>query len=290
MDQQFQAYTAALAELAPCVQINRESDAAVILPALLVGSRVTYQALPLHRELDPFLAVLGDGRAFAGRIGKGLPARLAHLRAPARVKVYITPHCPFCPEAVATLLGLAAWSDRIRVTIIDGERFGGTAAKDKVSSAPTVILDDRLRWTGSVNADELTALMLDRDPANLGASALQGMIEDGDAQGLAAMMVERGTLFKAFLDLLVHPRWSVRLGAMVVVEELYATAPDLGRKMIDAFWSRFDTVSDQAKGDFLFLCAEVGESTHVPRIQAVLQREVSNSVREAAAEALQKLK
>jgi alkyl hydroperoxide reductase subunit AhpF len=109
------------------------------------------------------LAVLGDGNAFADRIDPDVRQRLAQLRAPALVKVYITPHCPFCPTTVSILLGLAACSDQVRMTVIDGEMFPDAAQKDRINAAPTVILDDQFRWTGSVDAGELVTLMLDRD-------------------------------------------------------------------------------------------------------------------------------
>jgi hypothetical protein len=71
-----------------------------------------------------------------------------------------------------------------------------------------------------VDAGELVTMMLDRDPTSLGADALRGMIEDGNAEGVARMMAERGQIFTSFVDLLIHPRWSVRLGAMVSFESL----------------------------------------------------------------------
>jgi hypothetical protein len=76
---------------------------------------------------------------------------------------------------------------------------------------------------------------------------------------------------------------------MVTVEELIAVAPELGRQALDAVMDRFDTVSDQVKGDILFLCGEAGKPSLVPRIRAVLQSGASVEVKAAAEEALQKL-
>ncbi|MBC2743828.1 MAG: thioredoxin family protein [Desulfosarcina sp.] len=213
MDEKFKAFVEYVADLTPRVRAKKDGDAVVSLPTVFIGSHVAYQALPLDRELAPFLAALGDGNAFADRIAPDVQERLTQLRAPALVKVYITPHCPFCPTTVSILLGLAACSDQVRVTVIDGELFLDAAEKDRISAAPTVILDDQFRWTGSVDAGELVTLMLDRDPASLGAEALRGMIEDGNAEGVARMMAEREKIFPSFIELLVHPLrgWPVRL-------------------------------------------------------------------------------
>jgi alkyl hydroperoxide reductase subunit AhpF len=136
MDDAFKSFVDQVADLAPRVQAKKDSDAMVSLPTLFIGRHVGYQALPLDRELDPFLAVLGDGNAFADRIDPDVRQRLAQLRAPALVKVYITPHCPFCPTTVSILLGLAACSDQVRMTVIDGEMFPDAAQKDRINCRP----------------------------------------------------------------------------------------------------------------------------------------------------------
>ena len=64
----FKSFVDQVADLAPRVRAKKDGDAMVSLPTLFVGSHVGYQALPLDRELEPFLAVLGDGSAFADRI------------------------------------------------------------------------------------------------------------------------------------------------------------------------------------------------------------------------------
>lgn len=289
MDTAFKAFADQVTELAPCIRKKKEGDATVSLPTLFIGSHVSYQALPLDRELEPFLAVLGDGGAFADRIAADVRQRLARLRAPALVKVYITPHCPFCPATVSLLLGLAACSDQVRVTVIDGDRFPDAAQRDRVTAAPTVILDDRFRWTGSVDANELVTLMLDRDPADLGAEALRGMIEDGNAEGVARMMGERGKLFPAFIELLTHPRWSVRLGAMVAFETLVELDPALAGGIVEPLSTVFAGVDDMVKGDLLHVLGESGNRAAMPFLKNVTSGDYDGEVQSAAVEAIEKL-
>ncbi len=289
-DEAFKLFVDQLTDLAPRVQGKRDSDAMVSLPTLFIASHVGYQALPLDRELEPFLAVLDDGDTFADRFGPDVRQRLSQLRMPALLKVYITPHCPFCPTVVSLLLGLAACSDQIRVTIIDGEMFADTAHNDRIKSAPTVILDDRFRWTGSVDAAELVSLMLDRDPASLGADALKGMIEEGDAEGLAKMMAERGKIFPAFIELLIHPRWSVRLGAMVSFESLVEIDPGLAEGVAEPLMVLFADVDDMVKGDLLHVIGEAGNRAALPFLENVAAGDGDHEVIVAAEEAIEKMK
>jgi len=290
MDGRFKSFVDQMADLAPRVQTKKDGDATVSLPALFVGSHVVYQALPLDRELEPFLAILGDGSAFADRIAPDVRQQLVQISVPALVKVYITPHCSFCPATVSMLLGLAACSDQVWVTVIDGELFADAAQKDRVSAAPTVILDDRFRWTGAVDAGELVTLMLGRDPADLGADALRGMIEAGNAEGVAGMMAERGLIFPAFIELLIHPRWSVRLGAMVSFETLVERDPGLAGGVVEPLVAVFADLDDMVKGDLIHVLGESGNRAALPFLENVAAGEVDEEVKAAADEAIEKIK
>ncbi|MGD9310278.1 MAG: thioredoxin family protein [Desulfosarcina sp.] len=290
MDHAFREFAEQFASLSPGVRAKKDVDAQVTRPTLFVGRQVAYQALPVDRELDPFLAILADTGAFADRIAPDVRQQLAQLDVPALVNVYVTPHCPFCPHTVSLLLGLAACSQHVRVTIIDGERFTDAAQKDRVSAAPTVILDDQFRWTGSVAAGELVTLMLDRDPANLGAEALRSMIEDGNADDLARMMIARKTIFSAFIDLLAHPRWSVRLGAMVTFETLAEASPDLADEIVNPLMAIYADADSTVQGDLLHVMGESGNSTALPFLASVAAGADDPEVRSAAEEAIEKLK
>jgi HEAT repeat protein len=141
-----------------------------------------------------------------------------------------------------------------------------------------------------VNAIELVTMMLDRDPAALGADALRGLIEDGDAEGVARMMVDNGKLFPAFFNLLTHPRWSVRLGAMVAFETLAELDVKLAGQVIGPLISRFGDVDDMVKGDLLHVLGESGNPEAMPFLQTVAGDVEDAEVRAAADEAIEKLK
>jgi len=277
-----------VAALLPQVSISREEGTEQEHPLIQLPNAVRYQGVPRGKEVPPFIdALTWKIPSLGDRLRERLDAAPLH---PAELELFVTPQCTFCPGMVRELLPLATASRRIQLTIVDASFFPEMAESRNIQAVPTLVLDGQFRWTGSCEIEELVDLLVTRDPASMGPASIEMLLKEGAAPRLARMMVDYNRIFPALLELLSHPQWPVRLGAMVVVEELHALAPDLGRKMIDAFWSRFDAVPDQVKGDFLFLCTEVGESTDVPRIQAVLQRELSNSVREAAEEALEKLK
>ena len=70
------------------------------------------------------------------------------------------------------------------------------------------------------------------DPSELGTETLKHSLEKGDAQWICQQMIQAGQIFEGFAALLLHSTWSVRLGAMVVVETLAQKAPALAGKIL----------------------------------------------------------
>lgn len=276
-----------VAALLPQVSVAREDGSENEHPLIWLPNGVRYQGVPQGSELPPFIQALsGKIPPLGDRLRNRLDA--AHYP-PAELDLFVAPACTFCPTAVRGLMPLAGADPRIRLTIIDAGLFPEVAKQRGVQAVPTLVLDGQFRWTGAIALEEVIPLVTTRDPASMGPAALERMLKDGAARRLARMMADRNLVFPALIELLCHDQWPVRLGAMVAVEEVSVMAPDLGRQAIAAVWERFAGASDAVKGDFLFLCGEIGEPSLVPRIEAVLQRGASADVAAAAEEALAKL-
>ena len=178
-------------------------------------------------------------------------------------------NAPFCPAAVEQLLLLVNASDLIRLTIIDGTMFPEAAEQDQIRSAPTLVFDT-FQWTGRMDIQEITRFVLNQDPLNLGEKSLRDIIQSGNASRVADMMMERNVLFPAFFDLLAHEKWPVRLGAMVVMEEIIDAAPELALTMVPKILERFGSVTDPVKGDMIYLMGEAGTPATLTGLEAML--------------------
>jgi hypothetical protein len=58
---------------------------------------------------------------------------------------------------------------------------------------------------------------------------------------------------------------------------------------IAPLWDQFDRVSDQIKGDILYLFGEIGDRRSLSWLEGVLEGDFDSEVKEAAREALDKL-
>ncbi len=274
-----------LTDLAPQVHVVAMDPIEELFPYLRIHPRIKYRGVPKARELPLILEMIKGG--FAKDIGDA--DMLSKMGMPAKAKVYITPACPYCPGIVSALSKAAHGEAKIDLEIIDGEMFGELSRQDQIRSVPTVIMDDQFRWTGSIRISEIMDMAIRRDPGRASAQTLRGIIEAGDAQLLARMMVRSNQVYPAFIELLAHSQWLVRLGAMAVLEYLDEVGPDLAEQARAAVWERFESADDSVKGDIAYM---LGSAKHpmVPSfLAAVIAGNYAPAVRDAAREALENI-
>ena len=264
---------------------KRAPDSDAEDPAILVGSRLKYQAVPLGPELKPFLDAIDRSVEPAGARQTTVPG-LASLDIPAHLQVYIAPQCPHCPLTVQKLLPLVQANDNISISVIDGTLFTDMTDKAVIKSVPTVILDTNFRWTGSVDMTELIETIVNRDPVKLGSQTLRSFIDDGRASDLARMMIAAGAIFPALIDLVTHDLWSIRLGAMVVAEEIAYENRPLAATMIPELEKRFSEVNETVQGDILYVIGEAGDTTSIPFLSDIAES-AAEDLKEAAIDAIE---
>jgi hypothetical protein len=190
---------------------------------------------------------------------------------------------------VQKLIALPMADENLQLTIIDGTLFPEMVQTHGIRSVPTILLDDQFRWTGSVPLEELIDTINTRDPVSLSPASIESIIAEGGAGRLAAMMLEAEKLFPAFYDVLTHDKWPIRLGAMVVIEEIAGENPDLAAEALSPLRDRFHGASVQIQGDILHVLGEIGDPRSVAWLETVLSGNFDREVQEAAKEAAEKI-
>ncbi len=280
-----------LKTLVPGIELQKDPDGVPVRPSLITGrfNNIYYQGVPTGKILPFFLdAITGD----SGEISPAdtaWAAMLPQIETPIPLKLYIGQGCPFCPEMARRLLLLATCTALVRVTIIDATTFDRQATEDGVRSVPYTIFDQQFSWTGIVELSEILKIGISRDPAQMSTACLRQLLEDGKASQVAAMMATGNNIFSALVDLLAHKRWSVRLGAMVVVEYLVSGKPGLAAKLCRPLWKRFRLADQQARGDIIYTLGQIGTAEAKQYIQQVLKEPASRQLRDAAREALEEI-
>jgi hypothetical protein len=285
----FVSFCDQLVQMVPQVRIRKRDADETALPAIYAGG-ICYRAIPGGPELPPFLNLLENLNAEVPHIlSSAVQSRLDQIKITTPLKIYITPHCPFCPKTVTDYTSLAVVSGFIKPTVIDGTLFPELAKADQIQSAPTVIVDDQFRFSGSVDVTEVLEIIVSRDPMALSADALRGMLEEGKANDVAELMLESKKIMPAFIELLASPKWPIRLSAMVVFETLAETDKILASDCITPLWRHFEQVDDKVKGDLLYIIGQTASKSAISKLQAVLAGTYSKEVKEAAIETLDEL-
>ena len=277
--------------LAPNIRIKKDSDPPFPAPVLVIGrhQNIGYQAMPTGKMLAHFVEALGSASGAEPEFDPQLGDRLGKIDLPVHLKLYVASQCPNCPQSIRQLQALAALSPLVRLRIIDAQIFAQLSEADQIRSVPTLILDDQLRWTGLVSTEEILALCVQRDPSKLSADSLRQLIEAGDAARVAAMMVAAGQLFPPLIELLVHERWSIRLGAMVTAEYLADEAPGLSLDLCGILWERFPRLPPQVQGDVVQVLGQTDSDVTRGYLNRVVSGDYDEEVKTAAAEVLEEL-
>ena len=285
----FKEFCDELSHLVPNIRITSEDSSPNQPPQIFIGEGIRYQAIPGGLEMLPFTEALAAMDSGPEPLSDSIKTRLEQNDLPATLVAYISPQCTFCPQVISDLIPLSMADLGVQLIVIDGTLFPESAQNHKIQSVPTILLDEQFRWTGTIALDELVDAICTRDPAKLGVNSMQSILKDGQAGHLAAMMLEAQKLFPAFYDLLTHDKWPVRLGAMVVMEEIAQEASGLAADAIDPLWERFENAGDQIKGDILYLFGEIGSKRVIPWLEGVINGGYDDEVKEAAQEAMEKL-
>jgi glutaredoxin-like protein len=110
---------------------------------------VKFQGIPAGHEINSFLSAI----VFMSGLDLGLDAkildRLAKIKKPVDIKVFVTLSCPHCPGAVATAHSLAMLNDNIEASMIEAQTFQELSVKHKVSGVPKIIINDELELVGN---------------------------------------------------------------------------------------------------------------------------------------------
>ncbi len=284
-------FLSSLSQSASKITIQKEKKGTNHLPEIVVTDNIRYSAVPLSNELKPFLKALSlksYNKNF--KLSDTVRKNLDKISIPIKLKLFAANACPHCPVVVEGMLDIANECKNIELSIIDPAIFTEEATVNSVLSVPCLILDDDIRWTGSVSMEEVTDVLADRDSSTLKAPTLRRILEHGKASWLADQMIEKNMIFPEFIKLVVHEIWSVRLGAMVVIEELAEKKFDLANTICKFLWEKFPKAAMDVKGDILYAIGESGKSEDIHLIEKELITLETEDLQEAAKDAIEEIK
>jgi glutaredoxin-like protein len=162
----------AIQELNPVLDKERAAEYGIDrAPAivLLAGdaktdTRIRFLGAPIGFDfaalIDAVLVVSG-GRSV--ELSAGTQARLAAIREPLDIRVFVTPTCGFCPRAVALANRLAYVSALVTATTIQATEFHDLAREYRVSGVPKTVATNGREVLGALPESQFVEALLADD-------------------------------------------------------------------------------------------------------------------------------
>jgi hypothetical protein len=286
MSARFRKFVDEVASVSENVKPIYLSESKPGLPTIEIRPNLHYLSLPSGRELQPFLQCIHTQSNRESLLTAGSLEALEGFITPTKVEVLMSPACPNCPTVVGLVGQLALASAYLDTRITDVTLFPDQAISYGVRSVPTVIINEKEQLVGAVTEENLVDKITKRTPADFHPDTFERIVKEGDAGKLAHMMIGDEDVYPGALELLTDPDWSVRLGMMVVLEEVADSKPELVKRTYPYLMSLLDREEPNLRGDTAYLLGRIGD-THVLGRLEILTNDNNPEVAEAALEAVE---
>lgn len=134
------------------------------VPALIVAGEKDYgihfYGIPAGYEFTSLINAI----QLVGKRDSGLKAetrqRLAELKVPVAIDVFVTLNCPYCPMMVSLAHRFALESDLINANVIDAQEFPVLANYYDVMAVPKTVINQRHQFEGALPEERFLAEVL----------------------------------------------------------------------------------------------------------------------------------
>jgi glutaredoxin-like protein len=110
---------------------------------------IRYYGIPSGYEFSSFVhSILMVGKGESG-LSAASKAWAAALTQPVHIQVFVTPSCPYCPQAVVLAQRFALESDLIRADMIEAIEFPELAEQYQVMGVPRTVINERVHLEGA---------------------------------------------------------------------------------------------------------------------------------------------
>jgi glutaredoxin len=288
LSKQFRTFIEALATVSRKLQPIYTTYAESAPPTIEITPNLRYMALPGGREMPPFLRSLISRSNGKTSLAERTLSELSKFISSTKLEVMVSPTCPHCPIVVGLVNQLAIASSYLEVTIIDIILFAEFARKYNIRAVPTLVIDGQEQLVGNISEDLLVDKLTNQSPAAFRPDSFRKIVKEGDAEKLAGMMVADGDVYGGALELLADPDWSVRMGMMVVLEEVAMRSPDVVQRAYPYLVDLLNHGDANQRGDMAYLLGIIGDGRVLDPLKMLLN-DMNPEVAEAAFEAVQKI-
>lgn len=103
---------------------------------------VKFNGIPAGHEINSFISAILEMSGVEYAFSSDILTRIANIKKPVDIKVFITLSCPHCPGAVQTAHRIAMLNSNVKSQMIEAQTFSDMATKYNVSGVPKIVIND----------------------------------------------------------------------------------------------------------------------------------------------------
>lgn len=300
-----QTFAEDLTALSPHISLHTAFEDTDDLPGFFIGNSWIWHAVPSGAELRPFLETLAlfqetstspqhcwnhEPAPVLWHIRPDLRQRLVGLQSPRELVIFTGPQCPHCAHMLLELAPMPFMTPHLVVRVVDALLCAEMAQAAGIRSVPTILLGKDFRWTGRVDLAHVLEVVCRDENTELSAAAAIRLLKEGKAQELSRLMLSSSNPWAGFPAVLTHAEWSVRLGALVVLEELVDKDPLKAKAYLPLLWKNMDDLPAAVQGDVVYATGIVGDPAWLePVLQWTEKQAEDSELRQVGEETLSML-
>ena len=124
----------------------------------IVGEKdygIRFYGIPAGYEFTSLVHVIRLVGGVGSQLDDQTKQQLAELVDPVHMQVFVTPTCPYCPQAVVLGYEMAYVSDQVRADGVESSEFPQLAVKYQVSGVPRTVINEDTYLEGAAPPDML---------------------------------------------------------------------------------------------------------------------------------------
>lgn len=123
------------------------------IPAIaIVGSSdfgIRYYGVPAGYELSVLVAGIIEVSKGVSSLPDTIKKRLAEIKKPVHIQVFVSPTCPYCPAAAKTAYQFAIGNEFIRADVIEMTEFPHLVQRYGIMSTPHIVINEDTSFVGA---------------------------------------------------------------------------------------------------------------------------------------------
>jgi len=131
------------------------------IPAIaIIGAQdygVRFYGIPSGYEFASFLHAIQSVAAGKPELSDATLRVVAGIQKPVHIQVFVTPTCPYCPQAVMLAHQLAIASPMIRADMVEAMEFPHLAVKYQVMGVPRTVINETVHIEGAAPESHVVA-------------------------------------------------------------------------------------------------------------------------------------